>query len=112
MSAPSAAQAVDDGGDPVGLLDAQLLRAGDDRLALGEAAEQGDQRQLVDRERHLVRLDDRADQRPGGDVELADRLLRRDLARPRRLEIADDDAAHALDDPDEARCGSSSRSCR
>ena len=70
-----AAQAVDDGRDPVGLLDAQLLRAGDDRLALGEAAEQRDQRQLVDRQRHLVRLDGRADQRAGGDVELGHRLL-------------------------------------
>ena len=64
------AQAVDDGRDPVGLLDLELLRAGDDRLALGEAAEQRDERQLVDRERDLVRLDRRADERAGGDVEL------------------------------------------
>ena len=58
-----AAQAVDDAGDPVGLLQAQLLRAAHDRLALGEAAEQRDQRQLVDRERDLVGLDDRAHER-------------------------------------------------
>ena len=59
-----AAQAVDDGGDPVGLLDAQLLRAAHDGLALGEAAEQRDQRQLVDRQRHLVRARPRC--RPAG----------------------------------------------
>ena len=53
-------QRLDDAGDAVGLLHAQLLRAGDDGLALGEAAEQADERQLVDRQRHLVRLDDRA----------------------------------------------------
>ena len=41
------AQAVDDGGDAVGLLDAQLGGPADDGLALGEAAEQRDERQLV-----------------------------------------------------------------
>ena len=86
-------------------LSAQLLGAGDDRLALGEAAEQRDQRELVDRERDLVRLDDRADERAGGDVELADRLVARDLAAPRRLEVADDDGAHPLGDPDEPGAG-------
>ena len=84
-----AAQPVDHGGDPVGLLQAQLLRAAHDGLALGEAAEQRDQRQLVDRQRDLVRLDLGADQRPGGDVELAHRLLGHDLAGARRLEVAD-----------------------
>ena len=66
-----AAQPVDDRRDAVGLLDAQLLRAGDHRLALGEAAEQRHERQLVDRERHLGRLDRRADEPAVGDVELA-----------------------------------------
>ena len=61
----------------------ELLGAGDDRLALGEAAEQRDQRELVDRQRDLVRLDRRADERAGGDVELADRLLGRDPVRRR-----------------------------
>ena len=37
--------------------------------------EQADQRQLVDGQRDLVGLDDRADQRPGGDVEVGDRLV-------------------------------------
>ena len=55
MSAPSPRRPVDHGRDPVGLLQPQLLRALDDRLALGEAAEQRDERQLVDRERDLVR---------------------------------------------------------
>ena len=61
MSAPSAAQPVDDAGDAVGLLDAQLARAADHGLALGEAAEQRHQRQLVDRQRYLVRGSPRAD---------------------------------------------------
>ncbi len=72
--------------------------AGDDGLAVGEAAEQRDEGQLVDGQRHLVRLDDRADQRTGGDVELADRLVGDDLPRVRVLEVADDDPAHPLDD--------------
>ena len=65
------AQAVDDGGDPVGLLTRSSSAPRDDRLALGEAAEQRDQRQLVDRQRHLVGLDARAAQRAVRDVELA-----------------------------------------
>ena len=70
------AQALDDARDAVGLLHAQLLRAAHDRLALGEAAEQRHERQLVDRQRHLVGLDDRALERAVGDVEVADGLAR------------------------------------
>ena len=57
------AQPLDDGRDPVGFLDAQLGGACDDRIALGEAAEQRDQRQLVDRERDLVFGDGRRGER-------------------------------------------------
>ena len=71
-----AAQALDHARDPVRLLEPQLLGAAHDGLALGVRAEQRHQRQLVDRERHLVRLDDRALERAGGHVELADRLAR------------------------------------
>ena len=71
-----AAQAVDDGCDAVGLLQPQLGGAAHQRLALGEAAEQGDERQLVDRQRHLVGLDHRAAERRVADVELGDRLGR------------------------------------
>ena len=105
--AAEAAQAVDDGRDPVGLLEPQLLGAADDRLALGEAAQQRHERQLVDRQRDLVGLDGRADQR----------------ARPRRRGRSTGSvggssspgsssssprtiAAHPLDDPQEARCAS------
>ena len=72
-----AAEAVDDGLDPVGLLEAQLGGAAHHRLALGEAAEQGDERELVDGERDLGGLDGGADQRPGRDVELGDGLVGR-----------------------------------
>ena len=82
MSRAQAAQAVDDRRDAVGLLDAQLLGAAHDGLALGEAAEQRDERQLVDGQRHLVGLDDRADQRAGGDVEVGDRLARAAISSP------------------------------
>ena len=51
ISAPSAAQPVDHARDPIGLLVPELPGAGDHRPALREAAEQGDQRQLVDRQR-------------------------------------------------------------
>ena len=78
-----AAQPLDDAGDAVGLLQAQLLRAAHDRLALGEAAEQRHQRQLVDRQRHLLGLDDGALERAVGDVEVADRLVRERARRAR-----------------------------
>ncbi len=76
MSAPRPRSPVDDAGDAVGLLQAQLLRAAHHRLALGEAAEQCDERQLVDRQRHLLGLDHGALQRAGGDVQVADGLVR------------------------------------
>src|SRR5437879_12571646 len=72
-----AAEALDDPDDAVGLLHAQLLRAPHDRLALGEASEQPHQRQLVDREWHLLPLDDRPLERSVAAVEAADRLGRR-----------------------------------
>ena len=60
ISAPEAAQPLDHGGDAVGLLEAQLRRAADHGLALGEAAEQRDERQLVDRQRDLLAADRRS----------------------------------------------------
>ena len=60
MSAPRPRSPSTTRRDPVGLLDPQLGGAADDRVALGEATEQRDQRKLVDRERHLVGLDGRA----------------------------------------------------
>ena len=80
------------------------MSAAHDRLALREAAEQRDERQLVDRERHLFGLDRRPDERPGGDVEVGDRLGARDRlvrALRRRLEVAEHDRAHPLEDPQE-----------
>src|SRR5204862_5025915 len=74
---PEAAQAVDDRRDPVGLLDAQLLGAADDGLPLREAGDERYERELVDRQRDLVGLDHGAGQPAGRDVELGDRLLRR-----------------------------------
>ena len=71
------AQPVDHGRDPVALLQPQLAGPAHHGLALGEAAEQRHQRQLVDRQRHLLGLDHGADQRAVADVELADRLLGR-----------------------------------
>ena len=54
---PEAAQPLDDRRDPVGLLATQLLGAVHRRAPLGKRAEQRHQRQLVDRERDLGRLD-------------------------------------------------------
>ena len=73
-----------------------------------KAPSSADQGQLVDGQRHLVRLDDGAHERAGGDVEVADGLARRDLVARLLLEVAHDDAAHPLDDPQEPACGSSS----
>ena len=103
-SPPSAREPVDDGRDPVGLLDAQLGRALDDGLPLGEAAQQGHERQLVDRERDLVGGHARAVQRAVGDLELGERLGvgRRGRAR---LELAADRRAHPLEDAEEADPG-------
>ena len=103
--AAEAAQALDDRGDPVGLLEPQLLCAADHRLALGEAAQQRHERQLVDRERDLVGLDRRPDERPGGDVEVLDGLGRGELVARVGLEVAQHDPAHALNDAHEARRG-------
>ena len=52
-----AAQPLHHGRDTVGFLEAELLGALHDGLALGVRAEQRHQRQLVDRERYLVWLD-------------------------------------------------------
>ena len=84
---------------------AQLLRALDDRLALGEAAEQRDERQLVDRERDLVGGHARADERAVRDVELAHRLGVGRGARRGLLEVAEQHGAHALEDAEEADAG-------
>src|SRR5947208_10009772 len=46
-----------------------ILRPAHDRLALGKAAEQRHERQLVDRERHFLGLDDRALEGAVGHVE-------------------------------------------
>src|SRR3954471_15043889 len=97
------AQAVDDGGDPVALLDPQLLRAADHRLPLREAAEKRYERQLVDRERDLFGLDDRAVQLARRDLEVADRIGVRDRLAGVVLERAVDAPAHPLRDADEAR---------
>ena len=100
-SAPSAAQAVDDGRDPVGLLAAQLLGAADDRLALGEAAEQRDQRQLVDRQRDLVaaRPSVPAQRRRAATSSVADRLA---AGASRSALEPPTSAAHPLEDAQEA----------
>ena len=66
-------------------------------------AEQRNERELVDGERHLPRLHDRALERSGRDVEFAYRLAVR--LRTRLLEVADDHCAHALGDAVEARAG-------
>ncbi len=100
MSAPSAAQPVDHARDAVGLLHAKLGRAAHDRLPFREAAQEGDKRQLVDRERDLAGLDHRGLQRRLRDVDLADRLVRGDAVR-RLLELAHDHPAHALGDAEE-----------
>ena len=106
--AAEAAQPVDDRRDPVGLLEPQLLRAADDRLALGEAAEQRDERQLVDRERDLLGLDDGADERRRRRRRGRSTGSSPDSSSPgSALEVAEHDPAHALEDPQEARCASS-----
>src|ERR671933_395768 len=99
--APERAQAVDDGRDAVGLLDAQLLRAAHDRAALREAAEQRDERELVDRERDLVGLHDGRSKLAGADLEVADRVRARDRVAGLLLELAVDARAHAAGDADE-----------
>ena len=73
-SPPSARRAVADGRDPVGLLAPQLVRVADRRRPLGEAGGEGDQRQLVDRQRDLGAADLGAAQRPRRDAQVADRL--------------------------------------
>ena len=62
------------GFDPVRLLYAQLLRARDGALAVGEGGAEREQRQLVDQERHLGRSDVRRGQLGGADLEVGDGL--------------------------------------
>src|SRR3954471_2720801 len=95
-------EAVHDRRDPVRLLDAQLLRAADDRLAFREAAEQRHERELVDRERDLRGLDHRGAERARRHVQVADRVAVRDLGAGVGLELARDAPPHALRDADEA----------
>jgi hypothetical protein len=57
------AQVADDDGDPVALLDAQLLGAGDARLALRVGGETRDEGQLVDQRRNRLATDRDAAQR-------------------------------------------------
>ena len=61
-----------------------------------------DQRELVDRERHLLGFDDGPLERAVGDVEVADGLVAA-ISSLSLLEIAEDDAAHPAQDPKEAR---------
>jgi hypothetical protein len=68
-------QAVNDGGDPVRLLESQFLGAAHHGLPFGERAEQSHQRQLVNRQRNLLAGDLRAHQRGRGHVEIARRLV-------------------------------------
>ena len=75
---PSASQRVGHGRDPVGLLAAQLGRVADRRRPLGEAGGEGDQRQLVDRQRDLGAADLAARAAPSGR-----RGCRRSARRPR-----------------------------
>ncbi len=91
------AQPADHGLDPIRLLVAQLLGARDDRLAVGEAAGERHQRQLVDRQRHLAGADPRRLQRAGaGD----DRRRRLALGR-RRLDHLER-RSHPGQDPEQA----------
>ena len=97
-----AAQAVDDGRDAVGLLQAQLGGAAHHRLALGEAAEQRDQRQLVDRQRHLVGLDHGAAERPSRATSSSATGSPAGCPACGSSSVADDDRAHPLRDAEEA----------
>ena len=94
-------QGVADGGDPVGLLAAQLGGVADRRRALGEAGGERDQRQLVDRQRHLGAADLGRLQLGGADAQVADRLAAL-LAAGGDLDLS----AHPLEDRQQARCGS------
>ena len=99
--AAQAAQAVDHRGDPIRFLDPQLARPPDHGLAFGKAAQQRHQRQLVDGQRHLVGLDGSRLDRRAADIEVGHRLLRAEGAD--RLQLAEDDRAHPLEDAQEAR---------
>ena len=101
MSAPSPRSPSDHRRDPIGLLEAQLLRTTHHGLPVRERAQQRHQRQLVDRQRHLLGLDHGALERAGGHVELPERLAVR--LGTGLLEIAEDHRAHALGDAEEAR---------
>src|SRR5262245_34729292 len=76
-------QAVDDARDPVRLLRAQLLGAADDGLALGKAAEEADERELVDGGRDVFGGDFRSAKRRRSHVEPGDGL------RPRLADLLD-----------------------
>ncbi len=71
--------------DPVGLLAPQLLGVADRRRPLGEAGGEGDQRQLVDRQRDLGAADLGGLQRAGADAQASPSARRRSRlpARPR-----------------------------
>ena len=72
---PAAVQAaVDDALQPGPLVHRELDAARDDGRALRPAGEQRDERELVHRQRHLVRRDDRRAERARGDVEVGDRF--------------------------------------
>ena len=87
--------------DPVGLLAAQLGGVADRRRPLGEAGGEGDQRQLVDRQRHLGAADLGAAQLGGEHPEVADRLAA--LARPPAIDL--DLGPHPLEDRQQAGPG-------
>ena len=80
---PSAFSAIGHGGDPVGLLAAQLGRVADRRRPLGKAGGERHQRQLVDRQRHVGAADlgSRAG-RGMADADVGDRLAALVLAPP------------------------------
>src|SRR3990172_4307349 len=86
--------------DAIRFLHAQLLRAPDDALAASMARAQGEQRQLVDQERHLLGGDLGRDQLGRGDLEIGDGLA------ARLPPVVDGDPrAHALEHVEEARPG-------
>ena len=98
--APERAKRVDRRLDPVGLLRAQLLGAAQHALAARARGREREQRQLVDRERHLARpptvvADERRRSAPRG---------RRPGSPPISAPVVDGDRrAHPLEDVEQAR---------
>src|SRR5882672_7258934 len=83
--------------DPVALLDAELGGSRDRRLAVGERRGDAEDRELVDRARHLGGRHHRSMETRGADAQLGARLAR-DVARVEHL----DRRAHAPEDRERA----------